>query len=63
MGERLAFGFAPLALLAGWRLVEKPTTTRLAIAAILLASLLLLHPFHAPALVLAILLYALAREY
>jgi hypothetical protein len=62
MGERLAFGFAPLVLLAGWHLVEKTNPTRLAIAAISLACLLLLHPFHAPAIVLATLLYALVRQ-
>ncbi|MCC6456528.1 MAG: hypothetical protein IT328_16350 [Caldilineaceae bacterium] len=62
MGERLAFGFAPLVLLSGWRLVEMPTFRRLAIAALLLSFLLLLHPFHAPALVVAITLYALLRQ-
>lgn len=61
MGERLAFGFAPLVLLAGWWLIEKPNVARLSIASILLSFLLLLHPFHAPALVLAIALYALVR--
>ena len=62
MGERLAFGFAPLVLLAGWRLVEKPNLARLSVASLLLSLLLLLHPFHAPALVLAIGIYALARQ-
>ena len=62
MGERLAFGFAPLVLLDGWQFVEEPTLPRMAIAAIALACLLLLHPFHAPALILAILLYALVRH-
>ncbi len=61
MGERLAFGFAPLVLLVGWNFVEKPTTARLCGAAVVLALLLLLHPFHAPAIVLAIALYSLAR--
>ena len=61
LGERLAFGFAPLVLLAGWRLVERPNAMRLVLAAIALAVLLLLHPFHAPALVLAVSLYALTR--
>jgi hypothetical protein len=61
MGERLAFGFAPLVLLAGWWLVEKPSMRRLAIASFLLATLVLLHPFHAPALVVAIALYATTR--
>ena len=44
---------------ASWR---SPRYPRLAVASIVLASLLLLHPFHAPALVLAIALYALARQ-
>lgn len=61
MGERLAFGFAPLVLVGGWLLVEKPVPARLATASLLLATLLLLHPFHAPALVLAVACYALAR--
>ena len=61
MGERLAFAFAPLVLLGGWLLVEKPTPVRLATASLLLSALLLLHPFHAPALVLAVTCYALAR--
>lgn len=61
MGERLAFAFAPLILLAGWWLVEKPSAKSLAMASLLLAFLLLLHPFHAPALVLAVTLYALIR--
>lgn len=61
MGERLAFGFAPIVLLTGWWLVEKPSIKRLALASITLAALLLLHPFHAPALVAAVALYALAR--
>lgn len=62
MGERLAFGFAPLVLLFGWWLVEKPNTRRLVGAAILLAYLLLLHPFHAPASVVAVTLYAILRQ-
>ncbi len=61
MGERLAFGVAPLVLLAGWRFAESPTFTHMGWAAALLAVLLLLHPFHAPAIVLAIVLYAAAR--
>jgi hypothetical protein len=61
MGERLAFGFAPLVLLAGWWFVERPSWLSLTIASISLAILLLLHPFHAPALVIATGLYALAR--
>jgi hypothetical protein len=61
MGERLAFGFAPLVLLAGWWFVERPAPARLAVAALLLGALLLLHPFHAPALVIAVALYAAAR--
>lgn len=62
MGERLAFSVAPLVLLAGWRLVERPTFARLVWAAGALAALLLLHPFHAPAIVLAVGLYALLRS-
>ena len=61
MGERLAFGVVPLALLAGWKLVERPTGRRLALAAGLLAILILLHPFHAPAAVIAVCGYAAAR--
>jgi hypothetical protein len=61
MGERLAFGFAPLVLLAGWRFVEQPSALALSIASLALALLLLLHPFHAPALVIAIALYAIVR--
>ncbi len=61
MGERLAFGIVPLVLLAGWKLVERPGGQRLAVAAALLASLVLLHPFHAPATVMAVCGYALAR--
>ncbi len=61
MGERLAFGVAPLALLAGWKLVERPTGMRLVVAAALLAALTLLHPFHTPAVVLAVGGYAVAR--
>jgi hypothetical protein len=62
MGERLAFGTAPLALLAGWKVVERPSRGRMAAAALALAALLLLHPFHAPAVVLAVGLYALIRS-
>jgi len=61
MGERLAFGIVPLVLLAGWKLVERPGGRRLAVAAALLAILVLLHPFHAPAAVIAVCGYALAR--
>lgn len=62
LGERLAFGLAPLVLLAGWRLVERPAGRRLAVASALLAAVALLHPFHAPALVLAVGLYATGRR-
>jgi hypothetical protein len=48
-------------MLAGWWLVEHLTPVRLALSAIALSTLLLLHPFHAPALVIAITLYAAAR--
>lgn len=61
LGERLAFGLGPLVLLAGWRLVERPNGRRMAAAAILLAAVALLHPFHAPALALAVGLYAAGR--
>ena len=61
MGERLAFGIVPMVLLAGWKLVERPNGRRLAVAAALLALLLLLHPFHAPAAVIAVCGYALAQ--
>ncbi len=61
MGERLAFGVVPLVLLAGWKLVESPSGRRLSLAAGLLAILVLLHPFHAPAAVIAVSGYALAR--
>ncbi len=62
MGERLAFGLAPLGLLVGWRVVERPGPGRLAWAAVVLAVLLLLHPFHAPGVVLAVAAYALIRS-
>jgi hypothetical protein len=58
MGERLAFGFAPLVMLAGWWFVERPSPRSLAITSMLLAILLLLHPFHAPAVVVAVALYS-----
>ena len=61
MGERLAFGVVPLVLLAGWKLVERPSRRRLALAAALLAVLVLLHPFHAPAAVIAVCGYGVAR--
>ena len=61
MGERLAFGVVPLVLLAGWKLVERPNGCRLVLAAGLLAILILLHPFHAPAAVIAVCGYAVAR--
>jgi hypothetical protein len=60
LGERLAFGLVPLALLGGWRLVDRPGAARLALAALALAALMLMHPFHAPAVVLATAGYALA---
>lgn len=62
MGERLAFGVAPLALLAGWKLVERPGYGRLAAVAALLSAMVLLHPFHAPAVVIAVALFALIRH-
>lgn len=62
MGERLAFGIVPLVLLAGWKLVERPGGRRMVIAAALLAILVLLHPFHAPAAVITVCGYALARR-
>lgn len=62
LGERLAFGMAPLALLAGWKIIERPSRGRLAAAALALAALLLLHPFHVPAVVLAVGLYAGVRS-
>lgn len=61
VGERLAFGMVPLVLLAGWKLVEQPSVGRLATASAGLALLTLLHPFHAPAVVLAAGFYALAH--
>ncbi|GEM_PF-572652 len=61
VGERLAFGVVPLVWLAGLALVEGPSVTRLAVAAGLLALLTLLHPFHVPAALLWVGVYALAR--
>ncbi|MDQ7030089.1 MAG: hypothetical protein Q9O62_10090 [Ardenticatenia bacterium] len=52
VGERLAFGVVPLVWLAGLLLVERGSPARRVIAAGLLAILVLLHPFHAPAAVL-----------
>lgn len=60
--ERLAFGLVPYLLWAGWALVEQPRPSRVALTAGLLALLALMHPFHAPAPVLAMALYALARR-
>lgn len=60
MGERLAFGLAPLVLLSGWWFIARPSLVRMATTSVLLAMLVLLHPFHAPAIVLAIILYAAA---
>ncbi len=61
VGERLAFGTVPLVWLAGLALAEHLSAVRLAVAAGLLAWLAILHPFHAPAAVLWVGLYALAR--
>lgn len=58
IGERLAFGVVPLVLLAGWKLVERPNAGRLVAASALLAVLVVLHPFHAPASVCAVGFYA-----
>lgn len=59
VGERLAFGTVPLVWLAGQRFVDRPSAARLAVAAGLLAWIVLLHPFHAPAAFLWVGLYAL----
>lgn len=59
--ERLAFGLVPYLLWAGWALVEAPRPRHVVLTAGLLALLALMHPFHAPAPVLAMALYGLFR--
>jgi hypothetical protein len=62
MGERLAFGMAPLVMLAGWQALHAPQPARhWLLAALALAATALMHPFHAVAPVLFLALCAIRQ--